>query len=140
MVISFWPRKISLMDLPDKDLKCHLTGFEKSCRTLVCDGHCKRWKPLEGIEDGAKFTRWDCIDNHAHTLQKITVFSIQSNSAAVESMRNKANEAHQEQKTMAAIAVQRSQDTIRQVFTSYVAPTDAIPYHENDDQKALPFA
>lgn len=129
------------MDLPDKDLKCHRSGFEKSCRQLVCDGACKRWKLLEGINDDAtKFAQWDCIDNHAFTLQKITVFSIQSNSAAVESMRNKADEAHQEQKTMAAIAVQRSADAVRQVFASYIAPTDAIPYHHDDDQKALPFA
>jgi len=128
------------MDLPDKDLKCHLTGFEKSCRQLVCDGACKRWKFLE-FRDGDKLIpSWDCIDNHAHTLQKLTVFSIQSNSAAVESMRNEAAKAHGEQITMASIATQRSQDAIRHVFTSYSQPTDAIPYHENEDQKALPFA
>jgi hypothetical protein len=128
------------MDLPDKDIKCHLTGFEKSCRQLVCDGACKRWKLLEGREGDKTLAVWDCIDNHAHTLQKITVFSIQSNSAAVESMRNKADEAHREHLTLASIAVQRSTDTIRQVFTSYVSPTDAIPHYQDDDQKALPFA
>lgn len=128
------------MDLPDKDLKCHLTGFEKSCRQLVFEGACKRWKLLEGREGDKPIAVWDCIDNHAHTLQKITVFSIQSNSAAVESMRNEAVKAHGEQITMASIATQRSADAIRQVFTGYSAPTDAIPFHHDDDQKALPFA
>jgi hypothetical protein len=128
------------MNLPDKDLKCHLTGFEKSCRTLVCDGACRRWKLLEGREGDKPLAVWDCIDNHAHTLQKIMVFSIQSNSAAVESMRNEAVKAHGEHLTLASIAVQRSQDTIRQVFPSYSTPTDAIPYYEDENQKALPFA
>lgn len=115
------------MDLPDKDLKCHRAGFEKSCRQLVCDGACKRWVVLEGIENAKPFVRWDCIDNHAFTLQKITVFSIQSSAAAVESMRNEAKKAHDEQVTMAAIAVHEARKVVRDVLLlGEISPLPAL--------------
>lgn len=106
--------------LPDKDIKCHCTGFEKSCRQLVTDGSCNRWKQLVGSDPrtGAPLDLWDCIDNHAHTLRVCAVKAIESNSAAVESMRNEAKEAHGEQITMAAIATDRARHAIRDVFIS----------------------
>lgn len=124
--------------LPDKDLKCHRTGFEKSCRQLVSDGACNRWKQLQGTNPvtGAPMDLWDCIDNHAHTLRVCAVRSIESSAASVESMRNEAKKAHDEHVSMASIAVQRSTDTIKRVFTAYVSPVEHFPPHE--DQKALP--
>jgi hypothetical protein len=128
--------------LPDKDAKCHLTGFEKSCRQLVADGACTRWKmlfvnnPATGVDEHS----YDCIDNHAHMLRYSMLRALDQNTASLDKVASETKKAHDEHVTMAAIAVQRSTETIRQVFTSYVSPTDAIPYHENEDQKALPFA
>ncbi len=126
--------------LPDKDIKCHRTGFEKSCRALVADGACNRWKLLQGTDPttGAPINLHDCIDNHAHTLLIAAVRALESNSAAVESMRNEAKKAHDDNVTMAAIAVERSKDTIRQVFTAYVSPTEALP-HYCSEQRELPY-
>jgi hypothetical protein len=36
------------MDLPEKGVGCHRTGFEKDCRALVVDGRCKRWMQIQG--------------------------------------------------------------------------------------------
>lgn len=56
--------------LPPKDLMCHRTGFEKSCRLLVAEGKCNRWKTLEGVdpETLAPMVRSDCVDNWSITL------------------------------------------------------------------------
>lgn len=76
--------------LPAKDVMCHRTDFEKSCRQLVCDGACKRWKMVlgESRTTGAPTEQWDCIDNHAHTLLLNIIAAAQGGQAATESFRN----------------------------------------------------
>ena len=52
--------------LPDAKRKCHHTGFTKSCRKLVVDGHCQgRWVQVQGVhpQTGEALSRWECVDN-----------------------------------------------------------------------------
>lgn len=112
--------------LPDKNIKCHCSGMNMFCRALVSEGSCSRWVslPITNPENGNNEIRWDCIDNHAHLLRFSIVRSLESNSAAIESMRNEAKKAHDENLSMGAIAVHRSQETFKALV-------------ENNDQKKL---
>ena len=53
------------MNLPDKEVQCHLTGFKKSCLELVSSGKCRRWMEVTGINPntGEKFTEGKCTDD-----------------------------------------------------------------------------
>jgi hypothetical protein len=57
--------------LPDKDIGCHHTGFEKGCRELVASGRCARWMQVQGKhpQTNEDLNRWDCIDNFGPLLQ-----------------------------------------------------------------------
>ena len=86
------------MDLPDKDIGCHRTGFEKKCRQLVCDGICNRWIEVMGMnpQSGEQIKHYDCVDNWMPTLMLENSQQQRQTAAAVESFRNemvKMNEA-----------------------------------------------
>jgi hypothetical protein len=52
--------------LPDAKRRCHCTGFTKSCRKLVADGHCQgRWLQVQGAnpQTGETISRWECVDS-----------------------------------------------------------------------------
>lgn len=54
------------MELPPKEKKCHHTGFEKSCRALVAEGSCDRWKFHPGpspFKFDKKPSEWGCLDD-----------------------------------------------------------------------------
>lgn len=76
--------------LPNKEIKCHHTGFTKSCRALVADGHCDMWRKLCGVPAGETAPRdiYDCIEKHAHTLRLNLIASSEQAGAATESFRN----------------------------------------------------
>lgn len=62
---------MSDFELPSSEKKCHHTGFEKSCRGLVCSGTCERWKHLPGADPFTGHPRqaWGCIDDLVLFLQ-----------------------------------------------------------------------
>lgn len=83
--------------LPDSKRKCHCTGFTKSCRKLVVDGHCQgRWLQLLGThpQTGEARNVWDCIDNHAHVLRLALVQQQAQTGAGVDRMRHEAQQRH----------------------------------------------
>jgi hypothetical protein len=52
--------------IPPSEKKCHHTAFEKSCRSLVANGICDRWKNLPGptpFKMDAKPSEWGCVDD-----------------------------------------------------------------------------
>lgn len=84
--------------LPNKEMGCHRTGFEKKCFDLVTSGVCRRWTQIMGRNPntGEDMNRWDCIDNWTPILLMENSFVNRQTGAAVESFRNemvKANEA-----------------------------------------------
>lgn len=80
--------------LPSKQRMCHRTGFDKSCRQLVADDACGRWRKISGVPaSGKEEDLWDCIDDHAHTLSLNILAAIQGEAAASEQFRNVVAEA-----------------------------------------------
>ena len=71
---------------------CHLTGFEKSCRSLVTRSKncCKRWMQIQGKDPntGQPVNRWDCVDNWGPLLQIENSQQQRQTAAAIESFRN----------------------------------------------------
>lgn len=59
------------MDLPDKTIGCHHTGFARKCRTLVTGGTCRRWINIVGVNPntGEPVNKYDCVDNWGPLLQ-----------------------------------------------------------------------
>lgn len=104
--------------LPDKSAKCHLTGFTKSCLRLVSSGACKRWKalPVNDPATGKDDLVYDCLDNHAHVLRWCTLRAIDQAAASTDKVANEVKKSRDENATMAAIAIQRSTDTIRRAL------------------------
>lgn len=54
-----------MVDLPDKEVGCHRTGFAQGCRDLVVSGRCRRWMQIQGANPntGEPLNRYDCVDN-----------------------------------------------------------------------------
>lgn len=50
--------------LPQKDVMCHRTGFEKSCRTCVIEHNCRLWQHIQGTDPntGQEINSWHCAD------------------------------------------------------------------------------
>lgn len=78
------------MTLPDKDIGCHRTGFEKKCRHLVSEGVCNRWIHVVGTDanTGATVDMHDCVDNWMPKLLIENSQQQRQTAAAVESFRN----------------------------------------------------
>jgi len=52
--------------IPPITKKCHHTAFEKSCRSLIADGTCDRWKNFPGpspYKMDPKPSEWGCVDD-----------------------------------------------------------------------------
>lgn len=57
--------------LPDENIMCHHTGFEKRCFDLVTQSKCRKWRNLLGTDPqtGAQLNVWDCVDGLQHQIQ-----------------------------------------------------------------------
>lgn len=88
--------------LPNKDIGCHHTGFEKSCRELVASGRCNRWVQLQGLDrnTGQPFNEWNCTDNWSVRLQVEGNQMTREAGAATETLRNEVIRQHAESMTM----------------------------------------
>lgn len=49
---------------PDKETKCHRTGFEKTCHEIVSQCNCRLWRHFTGKDpqSGAEMDVWDCVE------------------------------------------------------------------------------
>ena len=81
------------MDLPDKDVMCHKTGFSKSCNKLVSSGKCNRWMQIQGSDPntGEPVNRHKCVDDWIPMLLIENSQMQRQTGAAVESLRNIVN-------------------------------------------------
>lgn len=82
------------MDLPDKDVMCHKTGFSKSCNKLVSSGKCNRWMQIQGNNPntGEPVNRYKCVDDWIPMLLIENSQMQRQTGAAVESFRNNVAE------------------------------------------------
>jgi len=87
--------------LPDKDIKCHHTGFEKSCRDMVVNCNCRKWVNILGADPqtGATFNNWNCLDSFMPKLILENTQQQRQTGAAVESFRNEVVRRHDENLT-----------------------------------------
>lgn len=76
--------------LPDEKVMCHETAFEKRCRDMVVNCHCRKWIQVMGNNPntGEPINRWDCADAWAPLLAINTAQQARQTGAAVESLRN----------------------------------------------------
>ncbi len=120
--------------LPDKDVKCHRTGFTQSCRQLVAEGSCTRWRslPINDPATGENKLVYDCIDNHSHDLNWCILRAIDQNSASLDKVATEVQAHRNESVTMAAIAVDRSQKAIRDLVIQNEPAPKALPNANHD--------
>lgn len=76
--------------LPDPKIKCHRTGFRKSCRDIVARGQCQLWIGLQGTDPntGAPIDKFACADSWLPMLMVENSQQQRQTAAAVESFRN----------------------------------------------------
>lgn len=78
--------------LPDDKVMCHETGFEKRCKDMVVNCHCRKWIQVMGNNPntGEPINRWDCSDAWLPLLLIENSQMQRQTGAAVESFRNEA--------------------------------------------------
>lgn len=78
------------MDLPNKEVMCHKTGFTQSCRYLVIEGKCNRWMQIQGSDPntGESVNQSRCVDDWIPMLLIENSQQQRQTGAAVESFRN----------------------------------------------------
>lgn len=76
--------------LPDKDIMCHRTGFEKSCFECVTQHGCQLWIAIAGTNPntGEPINKSVCADAIMPFLTIETAQQSRQAGAAVESFRN----------------------------------------------------
>ena len=76
--------------IPDKDIGCHRTGFEKSCRDMVVNHNCRLWCRISGHNPntGEQIDKYDCSDALMPLLTIENSQQQRQTGAAVESFRN----------------------------------------------------
>ncbi len=84
--------------LPDKNLRCPATGFDKTCRQIVVEYECPKYVQIRGMDPntGEPVDRFGCVDAFLPMLLIENSQQQRQTGAAVESFRNemvKANES-----------------------------------------------
>lgn len=76
--------------LPDAKVKCHHTGFTKTCLSIVSKGQCPKWVNVLGKhpQTGADMNQWGCADAWMPHLLIANTNMQRQTAAAVESFRN----------------------------------------------------
>jgi hypothetical protein len=88
--------------LPDKKIKCHHTGFAKSCFDGVTKHSCQKWMQIMGSnpQTGADMSRWGCADSFIPLLLIENSQMQRQTAASIDSFRNemiKLNQQTQQQ-------------------------------------------
>lgn len=104
----------------DENLICPL---HKKSMDLVCH-KCPWWLQVRGRNpnNGEEVDHWNCSIAFLPLLQIDTSNHVRQADATIQAMRNEAKEAHDQNITIGAIAVQRSRDAVRDTFVEDVVP------------------
>ena len=76
--------------LPDEKIWCHRTGFEKTCRDMVCNKNCQLWVRIDGydVNTGITATRYGCSDAFIPMLQIEIAQRSREAGASFDAMKN----------------------------------------------------
>lgn len=82
--------------LPDKDIKCHETGFAKSCFECVVDHKCRKWVHFLGKnpQTGDDVDVWDCRDHVEHFFWIEAARVQRATTASVDALRKEVAESN----------------------------------------------
>jgi hypothetical protein len=97
--------------LPDKETKCHHTGFQSSCRDMVVNCSCRKWRQIQGKNPntGEDVNGWDCVDAWLPLLMIENSQMQRQTGAAVESLRNEMVKAATAQQQLQIQALRQQQ-------------------------------
>lgn len=72
--------------LPNKDIGCHETGFEKTCFDMVTQKGCQKWVNVKGThpQSGAQVDCWACADQWREVLKIEMARSMQMVAASLD--------------------------------------------------------
>ena len=94
--------------LPDKNIRCPATGFNRSCREIVTECDCPKFVKISGVNpnDGTTVDKFGCIDSFMHMLLIENSQQQHQTGAAVESFRNEMVKANENSLRMLAASSQ----------------------------------
>lgn len=115
--------------LPDKDVMCHRTGFEKSCFALVTEGKCKRWQNIQGEhpQTGVQMNHWDCADNLIPLLLINLGRQQNETTASVDKACNEGAKRSDELLALNAAALSAAASHLQRIDLLPRAAVDALP-------------
>jgi hypothetical protein len=134
------------VDLPDPNVKCHRTGFKKSCHKMVTECQCRLWVKVQGQHpqvDGKTVDYYDCADAWTPLLLLEVAAKVRENTASTDKVANEVKKGADDNVTMGAIAVQRAQGAIREAVQEVLeqVQTPQLPFREplllNGDVKRI---
>lgn len=90
------------MSLPDKNLRCPATGFQKTCREIIVDWDCPKYVQIRGMDpnSGDPVDRFGCVDSFLPMLLIENSQQQRQTGAAVESFRNEMVRANETSRQM----------------------------------------
>lgn len=76
--------------LPDKNIHCPATGFDKTCREIIVDCECPKYVQIRGVDPntGEPVDKFGCVDTFIPMLLIENSQQQRQTGAAVESFRN----------------------------------------------------
>ena len=94
--------------LPDKNIKCPATGFNRSCREIVAECNCPKFIKICGVNpnDGQPVDKFGCVDSFMHMLLIENSQMQRQTGASVESFRNEMVKANENSLRMLAASSQ----------------------------------
>lgn len=89
------------MTLPDKEIMCHHTGFEKRCFDMVVHSKCRKWVHVQGKnpQTNGDVDTFDCRDHVDHMLTIAILQAQRQTTATVDALRKEVNEGNDQSMT-----------------------------------------
>ncbi len=81
---------------PDKEIRCHHTGFKKRCFDMVTKYKCRKWVAVQGNDPqtNAPLQLFDCADAWGPALQVMAQQRQLQTTASVDALRNEVQSAN----------------------------------------------
>ncbi len=112
--------------LPDKDIKCHHTAFEKRCFDMVVEHRCRKWCHFLGKhpQTGADIDAWDCRDQLEHLFWIEAARQQRGTTASVDKLANEVAKANDSGMASALMGLNAQARRMAEALdTQQIAPT-----------------
>lgn len=89
---------MSSKHLPDKETRCHRTGYQETCFRCVTEYGCRLWKRLELQADRASgqpiVEVYDCKDSHDDVYMKNIIGRLDTITGSIDRLRKEVQESN----------------------------------------------